>query len=250
MSKVLVLTALLHKLGWGDHPGEPLDRELQRAVSGAITRSENCRERRVVLELQRLAGGPRGAAAAVASVLRLAGAGGRVGRQVDRPESLCIPYLESQRHLADPLAPAALLGTSTWRVTDAVRVLNALATDAYGRAVSRRVVALMERPKRRSRESPPGDFTAPLNWGAGIALRNFHPAYKAGWGGSEQNAFLAGQVVLIPLHNGQALSLAVMFHPHVQPAIDDPGLTNAPQALKRVMRPVAQAIVRARSPRR
>ncbi len=239
MSKVVTMVALLRELDWGDRAGEAMNPELKAALGGAITRSENCRERRVVLELQERAGSLGAARAAVAKVLQMAGGGGHVTRQVDIPDALCVPYLQSQVDLDHPLAPALLLGTSTWRVGDAVRFLNALAAGVYGRAVAHRVLGLMRRPKRPSREGPRSDYTAPLDWGAGTVLARLHPAYKAGWGGSIQHAFLAGQIVSIRLRDGRTLSLAVMFHPDTQPTIDDPGLTKAPKAVETVMHSVA-----------
>ena len=73
MSKAVVMVGLLRAEGWGEVPGNPLTPEVQKALEGAITRSENCRQRRVVLELQQApGGGPAGA--------RRAGQGRRGGR--------------------------------------------------------------------------------------------------------------------------------------------------------------------------
>ena len=242
MSKVATMVALLRELGWGSRPGTSTSAEVDSALRGAITRSENCRQRRVVLELQHVAGGISAARQAMTGVFAAAGARPLIGSQVQAPESLCVPFLRTQTEIANPLGPAVLLGTSTWRVTDAVRFAHALAIGTYGRAISARVLALMRAPKRPSRESAPGELTAPLDWGAGAAFAGLHPAYKAGWGGSMNGNFLAGQIAVIPLATGGHLSVAVMFHPDVQPIRDDPGITAAPRALQSVMGAIRLAI--------
>jgi hypothetical protein len=97
----------------------------------------------------------------------------------------------------------------------------------------------MREPKEFSREVLPGEFTAPVDWGAGRALGRFDPAYKAGWGGTQQGDFLAGQMALFEPRSGDRVVVAVIFHPAVQPSIDDPGLTRAPEALQAVMNALA-----------
>ena len=235
MSKVATMVALLRELKWGELPGEATSAEVDDALIGAITRSENCRQRRIVLELQRIAGGIEGARRAMAEVFALAGGRPRIDTEIEAPEPHCIPFLESQSELPDPLAPALLLGTSTWRVTDAVRLAHALATGAYGKAISTRALDLMRAPKQPSRESPAGELTAPLDWGAGVAFAGMEPAFKAGWGGSQNGNFLAGQLAVLPIGGGDRLAIAVMFHPDAQPPRDDPGITAAPSALQTVM---------------
>lgn len=237
MGKVVVMVALLRAEGWGEEAGNPLSPEVESALRGAIVRSENCRERRVVLELQQATGaGPAGARRAVAEVLRAAGGRVRPGTQVAPPDPICAEYLEGQGAIEDPLAPAALLGTSTWRIGDAARFLAALRAGAFGSSVAEKVLPLMRAPKSASREVPPGELTAPLEWGAGEAFSaGPPPAYKAGWGGTQQAEFLAGQIALVQPPSGPPLALAVAFHPHVQPASDDPGRTEAPDGVELVM---------------
>jgi hypothetical protein len=236
MSKVATMIALLRLLGWGERPGRPVPPEVEEALQGAIRRSENCRQRRVVLELERLAGGAAGARAALAAVFLDAGARARIGSEREAPESSCVPYLETQHGVADPLAPALLLGTSTWRIGDAVRLAGALSAGTFGKAVSRRVLALLRAPKLPSREVTAGELTAPLDWGAGRAFAGLAPAYKAGWGGSMNGNFLAGQIAVVTFPGEGRLALAVMFHPDEQPSRDDPGITTAPEAVELVMR--------------
>jgi hypothetical protein len=230
MSKVATMVAVLRGLGWARQPGRPLSPELEEALRGAITRSENCRQRRVVLELQNLAGGTAGAREALAEVFHLAGGEARIGTQIEAPEPSCVAYLETQSELDEPLAPALLLGTSTWRVGDAVRLVHALSVDAYGPAVSQQVLRLMRLPKQPSREVQPGELTASLAWGAGESLPP-GTAYKAGWGGSLNGNFLAGQIALADFPGLGRAALVAVFHPDAQPPRDDPGITSAPEAL-------------------
>ncbi len=241
MSKVATMIALLRSLGWGARPGKPTSAEVDEAFSGAIRRSENCRQRRVVLELERVSGGTAEARAALADVFLLGGAHATIGSETEAAESSCAPYLEAQAGVSDPMRPALLLGISTWRVGDAALLVHALATDRFGAAVSDRVLGLMREPKLVSREVPPGELTAPLDWGAGEVFAGQEPAYKAGWGGAMNGDFLAGQVAVVALPGGERMALAAMFHPEVQPSRDDPGITAAPQAIELVMRSLREA---------
>jgi hypothetical protein len=230
MSKVVTMIAVLRGLDWGRPRGRPISPELDEALHGAISRSENCRERRVVLELQRLSGDTAAARNAIQSVFRDAGAGVRVGTQIAPPEENCVEYLETQTELAEPLSPALLLGTSTWRVGDAVRLVHALSIATYGAAISHEVLDLMRLQKLPSREVNPGELTAPLDWGAGESLPK-GTAYKPGWGGSLHGNFLAGQIALADLPGIGRAALVAAFHPDRQPSRDDPGITEAPEAL-------------------
>ncbi|HEX5984453.1 MAG TPA: hypothetical protein VFY69_09630, partial [Solirubrobacterales bacterium] len=238
ISKVATTVTLLRLLGWEDRQGEMPSHELLEALAGAMTRSENCRQRRVVLELQRAAGGIPETREALSETFSLVEGEAIPGSQVAAPEALCVPFLEEQLQIPEPLAPALLLGTSRWRITDAARLAHGLAVETYGEAVSEAVFELMEAPKRPSRETQPGELTAPLDWGAGSVFEESAPAYKAAWGGTLNGNFLAGQIAVVPLEGGDHLALAVMFHPDVQPPRDDPGITTAPAAVETLMRAV------------
>lgn len=243
MSKVVTAVALLRAKRWGNEAGKPLSPEVTEALQAAITRSENCPQRAIVVELQRSLGdSPARSSHAVAEVVRIAGGRARPSSEVAPPDPSCVPYLEAQAEIPHPLAPALLLGTSEWRVTDAARFMQALGEDVYGRAISRRLLALMREPKAHSREIQPGEFTAPLDWGAGRAFAGFDAAYKAGWGGSQEGAFMAGQMALLRLPSGRRAAVTVVFHPAVQPSADDPGLTRAPAAIEAAMRPLAREL--------
>lgn len=238
ISKVATMIALFQRLGWGDRHGEIPSHEVLEALSGAMIRSENCRQRRVVLELQRAAAGIPETRRALAEEFGSIGAEFQPGSQVAPPEAICLPFLRQQVEIPEPLDPALLLGTSRWRVTDAARLAHALAVGTFGKALSDQVLEFMRKPKQPSRESEPGELTAPLDWGAGRVFADFGPAYKAGWGGSLNGNFLAGQIAVVPLPGNQHLSLAVMFHPDTQPERDDPGITVAPEAIEAVMQTV------------
>lgn len=242
MSKVLTFVSLLREEGWGKRPGKPLTPEVSKALDAAITRSENCQERRVVLELERVAGGAEAARAEMSEVLAEAGTEADLSTESAPPESSCVGYLETQHEVDEPLGEALLVGVSTWTVDAAVRFAHALATDVYGRAVSHRVLGLMRVPKERSHVVLPSEYTPSPNWGAGRALRELDPAYKAGWGGVEQGEFMAGQIVVVDPPGHGSAALAVMFHPDVQPPLDDPGRTAAPHGLEVVMEPVGKAL--------
>jgi hypothetical protein len=248
MSKIVTAVAMLRAKGWGDERGEALSPEVRQSLRAAITRSENCPQRRIVLELQHSLGdSTEKARQAIAEVLRLAGGSARPATEVEAPDAGCVEFLEAQRDIPEPLAPALLLGTSEWRVGDAARFVRALGEDVYGKAISRYLLALMREPKKLSREAVAGEFTAPLAWGAGNVLGQFDPAYKAGWGGTQQGAFMAGQMALLN-QAGQRAAIAVVFHPATQPSIDDPGLTSAPAALEAVMGRLATELVAPQQP--
>lgn len=232
------ITAVATRLAAHDRPSA----ELTDAMQDAITQSNNCAQRRVVRGLQTLSGSTPAARAAFEQVLRTAGAVGvRVGDQVARAEQECEAYLgQHSAGVADPMGPALLLGTSTWTTRDAVSFARALANRTFGDA-GRAVTALMTLPKARDPAAPADAFTAPLDWGAGTALAQWSPAYKAGWGGASTKTFLAGQLAALTV-GGRAVAVAAMFHPHDQPPNDDPGQTRAPEALAAMFGAIAREL--------
>ena len=242
VAKVVTAVALLRELGWGYRFNPAPPGEVDRAIKHALTRSENCPQRRLLLELQERAGGVDEARDAVRSTLYSARAGARLPAEAEPGDTFCHEYLRTQRRLAEPLAPTLPLGVATWRSEDAVRFLHALGKGAYGERVADYVLKAMRLPKRRSREAPPGAHTAPVDWGAGRALSRWDPAYKAGWGGARDGEFLTQQVAQIVLADGSLATLAVTVIPNVQPETDDPGSTVAPEATETIMRRVARAL--------
>jgi hypothetical protein len=213
------------------------------ALQRAIQRSENCSARRLVLELQHLAGSPAGARRTFAMVLGDAHAHPLVATEEDGPSEQsadCEAFLdEHAAGLPSADGVAMLFGTSRWTVTDAVRFAHALGDGAYGSAGAR-VMHVMQLPKELSQE-PGATFTADVRWGAGVAFRGYRVSYKAGWGGTQQQAFLAGQIAIVT-DGRRRVAVAAMFHPSVQPSIDDPGETEAPRALEDVFGAVAEAL--------
>ncbi len=241
-SKVATAVLLLRQLGWGAQPGQAPSPEVRSALEGALRRSENCRQRRVVLAVEAASGSPPAAAAQLSDLLLQAGAHPQIARRTHGPDALCAGYLRSQTDLPDPSEQALELGTSRWRMSDAALFAHALGAGQYGRAVTERVLAIMRMPKLRSREAPAGDFTPALDWGAGAALGCGSPAYKAGWGGAAARSFVAEQIAVFR-RGSRTAAIAVAFAPAAQPAIDDPGLTPAPAAIELVMSRMAGDLV-------
>ena len=179
-----------------------------------------------MVELQRRAGGIEAARRALASVLRRAGvrhANLAVGAASNRTG--CRRYL-ANASTPGVSGPALQIGTATWRLSDAARF--AFALDGF----PARVTTLLRRPKRHSADDGVNgsDVTGDLGWGAGVALGDLKPAYKAGWGG------LGGPLIYQQVIHVRGYGIAVTFEPRVQPAHDDPYRTRTPQALAALLR--------------
>jgi hypothetical protein len=234
MSKAVTAIAVLEAVPEGPSA------ELAQALEGALVRSENCAQRRVVLGLQVLRKGAEAARGAFEGVLLRAGAQVRPPVQIAGPEPECVPYLrEHAQGLDDPLQEAYLYGTARWTVEDAVRFAHALGTGAYG-AAGARVRSLLSRPKGVSSEIEAGGFTADPAWGAGRAFAAWPVAYKAGWGGasSERPAFAIGQIAIVTLRES-SVAIAAMFQPATQPPSDDPGAGAGADAVEALLRQLA-----------
>lgn len=233
MSKPVVAIALLDR---ADATGEKLSPGARNAMRRAIVRSENCRQRQIVLTLQELAGGAPAAVDAISDTLTSAGADpSGVSTTTEPVSELCRPYLQALKsELKSPLGDALLLGTSEWTVGDAASFMHSLGDGELGDP-GEKVLKLMRLPKQRSTElTRESDYTAAADWGAGRAFAGLPTAYKAGWGGVQQGSFVAGQMVLVTVRD-QQFAVAVIFKPRDQPSIDDPGLTPAPEAVEAVM---------------
>jgi hypothetical protein len=232
---------------------EAAHRSLGSGLTGsmvdALARSDNCAQRRVLVALQRLSGGPAKAHDAIRDVLAVAGASARGSAQAKplKYVALCAPYLQAH---ADGLsagatqAPALLLGTYQWTVRDAVSFAFALGSGRYGSA-GHRVLSWMRQPKKRAVESLPRDYTSPLGLppSGGRFPAAWRPAYKGGWGGHQQRNFLAEQIVVLDVA-GRTVALAAVFRPNDQPPSDDPGGTAAPRALESVFTAVQHQLAR------
>src|SRR4051794_12878121 len=190
-------------------------------MTRAITRSENCPQRSVVLRLQEVEGGPARAAAFLDSLLNTSGA------------SVDVPAQALPGACTTGSRRALQLGTTLWTVKDAVSFAHALGDGAYSQPAVP-VLRLMSRPQRTSEEAATGTHTMDPPFGAGIALKDFHPAYKSGWGGSSAGNFLVGQFGVAYVHD-QPVAFAVMFHPKQSMPRDDPGIAPSPQALETVL---------------
>jgi hypothetical protein len=131
------------------------------------------------------------------------------------------------------LGVAAEFGTAEWTEYDAISFVHALSEGVYGRAGTS-LLTLMTLPKQPPLEEPPPPSAPPLNWGAGAAFpANWKPAWKAGWGGSQDDPphFLSGQIVVLDLAD-VPVAVTAIFVPKREPATDNPGLTAAPRALE------------------
>lgn len=203
-----------------------------QAMTDAITRSDNCAQRRVELELERLT-----ESTGVSSYLNvLARAGVEPTQTVEvvplaADEQDCIPYLR-QTAAQDATAPAPQFGTFFWTVDDAVRFAYALGRGTYGSAGAQ-VLDLMRRPKEHGLQPTwREDYTAPLDTppSGGTFPTIWRPAYKGGWGGSADGDFSASQIIVLNVAD-HMVAIAGRFWPDHQPSSDNPGDTRAPEAL-------------------
>lgn len=242
MSKAVTAVAVFEALARRGRRPSP---ELDAALAGALVRSENCSQRRVIVGLQELTGGAEGARAAFEDVLRRAGASAAMPAAPEPPEAACHEYLLAHSGgVAEPLAPAYQYGTATWTIRDAVAFAHALGDGSFG-AAGAEVLRRLAVPKQPSTEVTPGEFTADPAWGAGRQLAPWRPAYKAGWGGSQESPpdFLVGQLAMLTAGN-HSVAVAAAFHPAQQPPSDDPGLGSSVTGIERALHEIALEIRR------
>lgn len=221
-------------------PGGPTP-AVRAAIQVAIQRSENCAQRRVVLEVQELAGGMSEAKDGLVEIIRESGARVVTTDQAAPAPPACEAYLrKTGEGLKDPLGSTLQLGTWTWTVADAVQFAAGLGNGTY-REAGAAVVLDMERPKRASSEATSEEHTMTPDFGAGKVWPQV--AYKSGWGGSLQDDFVVGQYGSVE-GGGSIVAFAVVFHPGAahQPEIDDPGRTRADEAIQAVLNPVKLAL--------
>jgi hypothetical protein len=141
------------------------------------------------------------------------------------------------------LGVAPQFGTAQWSVRDAVAFTHALSNGLYG-ASGAYLLGLMAEPKEPPLEEPPPPSAPALDWGAGAVFPSaWHPAWKAGWGGSQQRParFLAGQLVVLHLTR-TPVAVVALFLPSVQPNNDNPGITAAPAALELIFAAVRSGL--------
>ena len=206
------------------------------AITDAITRSDNCAIRRVIVGLQdRLDAGTSGTVAAFERVLATAGAHIERSPQSASAEQACVPYLERHQQgvPGSDLGVVPQFGTAEWTEFDAISFTHALADGAYGEPGDY-LLQLMGLPKKPPLEEPPPPTAPPLDWGAGAAFPvSWKPAWKAGWGGSQDRPphFIAGQIVVLHLRT-LPVAVAAVFTPSTEPTTDNPGVTAAPRALE------------------
>jgi hypothetical protein len=226
--------------------GEAFGASLVTAATDAITRSDNCAERRIILGLQQLTGGLAPALSAFDEVLAQAGdMEARTPERATLSEPTCLVYFRQRAPTNVPNAEAWEFGTDEWTVAQAAGFAHALAEGVYGSA-GKFALTLMAMPKRAaltSIEGPSGDHIANLQWGAGTVFAPWNPAYKPGWGGSQQDDFLTGQIVVLESAD-PPVAIAAMFYPTEEPPTDDVGATPGPVALEAMFDRIREALVR------
>lgn len=222
---------------------------LNEYLRAAILRSENCAQRKLVLELQSDEGGIDPAKLALRDMLTAVGGELDTSRaQISEHGRACLGQGYTLLTPADAGRRSLFAGTTTWRISDAVRFAHALRKETvFGRSVSDRVLGLMREPKLKSRE-PGSDsqITAPLEWGAGTTFGAvcWHVAYKGGWGRNAKVPFTASQLGTVELADGRWAAFAVVFHPSVQPPDSDPGKAFVPKALGAALAPLKRRLQR------
>lgn len=238
-SKPVVGLTLLRLLEREDEQPSPA---LKLAIRDAIQRSENCRQRRVVLTLQNSLGGRPAAEEALEQTLSQAGSTtAKLSRQHIEPDPKCVDYVSTAPEIKDPSGDALPMGVATWTASDAVAFVHHLAASPNEPA-NAQMLSYMRLPKRRSRElQVQTDYSARTDWGAGRVFKGMDPAYKAGWGGTRQGNFIVSQIVDVETEAGQ-YAIAVEYAPDAQPGLDDPGRTVGPEAVEAVLRSVRRSI--------
>jgi hypothetical protein len=229
------ITALATRLAHAHKRTAP-SATVEEAMQGALQRSENCRQRRVILDLQNELGGPEVARAYLRELLSRAGADVDFTTEVAPPAPECVRYLSAAADGLNPAAPTLQLGVSEWTVGDAVRFAAALNAHTFG-PLGERVLDGMGLPKHHNREIAPLRLEMDPAFGAGKALAG--ASYKAGWGGASNGDYLVGQLGVL---GDRSLAFAVMYHPAVQPVSEDAGLTHPDEALQAVLRRLPAAV--------
>lgn len=231
-SKAVVTIAALEATG--DRP----DPVLWSAMTDAIRRSDNCAIRRVIVGLQdRLNEGIAGTVAAFERVLAASDVRLTRAPQSGAVEQACVRYLDSHRGglPGSDLGVAPLFGTAEWTQEDAISFAHALSEGAY-LASGAYLLGLMGQSKEPPLEEPSLPDAPSPNWGAGAVFpASWRPAWKGGWGGSQDDPphYLATQIVTLRLGD-TPVAVTALFLPVREPPNDNPGITNAPEALERM----------------
>lgn len=155
--------------------GESLDTSLVTAATDAITRSDNCGERRIILGLQQLTGGLAPALSAFDEVLEQAG--DREDRTPERAtlaEPTCLAYFRLRAPTDIPNAEAWEFGTDEWTVGQAAGFAHALADGVYGSA-GRFALTLMAMPKQPPLTSIEGSSGTTSRTCSGVPARRLRP---------------------------------------------------------------------------
>lgn len=236
LSKPLVALTLLRTAG---PQASELANGLSLYLDRSLQRSDNCAQRYLTIRLQDAVGGIPQAEDALSHTLALSGASADVGlSQTDTLGATCVTSSYQGLPTSYVARRALLVGTATWTISDAIRFIHGLSSDATANdasaAASKIILATMRRPKLAGIEPGASILTAPPDWGAGQAFSGhcWNLAYKAGWGGADAHIpWVGSQVGVVSLPDHQSLAFAVAVHPYRQPPNDDPGLTTVPAGI-------------------
>jgi hypothetical protein len=239
LSKPVVAASLLRQRD--EHGGGTTD--LTPYLERTMQRSDNCAMRELMIKLQQETNGIAGARTAIHETTGLARAGVDIANaQTDTEGSVCTSPTYTGLSPSFAHTRALLAGTATWTINDAVNFVYGLQTGALNvtghASLGALVLELMRLRKEPSDEPAAGPLKVPPEWGAGdvFAAPCWNVAYKAGWGGAQAHIpWLASQIGTITLADGHHLAFAVAVHPYTQPPDDDPGLTDAPQAISLIL---------------
>lgn len=249
--KVVSSVALLSMVG--------TTRDYDDLLEGALVRSENCRARSIIFQIQQRVGT---ASAVLAAIRRTLSAAGPLARRVVIPlqtkvaDAACKGYVDPVE--LDQEVPQ--LGPTRWNVAVAAAFMHAVRANAreksaFGQA-AKRVLRLMRRPKGDSTETDDpeprvnvyGVHTDP-RWGLGSEYGDRVAQYKGGWGGAIEgdhaDRFVAEQMGVVPVASGGWASVAIAYQPTTEPGSDDPGDAAAPQvyaAILEQLRPAIEAL--------
>lgn len=229
----------LTAIGVLDRQTKP-DPQVDEAMHDALVKSSNCGQRRMVIELQDLAGGIAGAEAAFTEVASRSSISDLTQPQQDA-SSACDSYL-SQLGVTDLPQAAALFGPVEWTTSDSASFAKNLGAGTYG-ASGKRVLDQLKMPKEKSDDPLSGESVKTnLSWGAGdVFPPSWNLGYKSGWGGTDQENYLASQLVSLNI-GGIPVGVSAVFMPDQQPSNDAVGQGPEDDALEDIFTEVRKSL--------
>lgn len=238
-SKPIAAVALLEAQEEVDGTPAKITSEMRDAIVG----SSNCGMRKLVLDLQRESGGLQVAAERFESVAIESGVTSdtlATAQSGPLEDSRCNAYLEKRATRTD--ADAWLFGTAEWTNSDAALFALALSSGRLGPA-GNAVRGVMSLPKEVSPDEGGEDsVSTDLDWGAGkVFPAAWAPAYKSGWGGSQDGEYLASQLISLVVER-QPVGISVAFSPDEQPPNDAVGQGIEDEAIEAMLTKIRDAL--------